>query len=345
MIIAVDAMGGDYAPKEVVKGAVRAVSRLNDVEVVLVGDKLSIEKELNYIGGGYYSKISILHSEEHIEMDDHPSDIIRGKRKSSMHYGLKMVREGKADAFFTAGNSGAAMAVAMVTLGLLEGVSRPAIGTILPSSSPKGRFFMLDVGANVDCKPEHLLTFAVMGSAYAKKVLKIPKPTVGLLSNGEEEGKGDMLTKIVYPMLKECKEINFIGNVEAKVLYAGHADVVVCDGFAGNIVIKTSQSVAKYMFKLMRKEIEASLIAKIGALLTKNAIMKVRKKADSSQYGGAPLLGVKGVCVIGHGSSNEIAIANGIRVAKETVIGKMNEAITDDVKDALSSIVTSKSFL
>lgn len=345
MIITVDAMGGDYAPKEVVKGAVRAVYQLSGVNIVLVGDKSIIEKELKNIDALSNPKISILHAEEAVGMDDHPSDIVRGKRKSSMHEGLKLVRDGDASAFFTAGNSGAAMAVAMVTLGLLEGVSRPAIGTILPASSASGRFFMLDVGANVDCRPEHLLTFAIMGTAYAKKVLRIKAPTVGLLNNGEEEGKGDMLTKAVYPILKEYEGINFVGNVEAKALFRGEADVVVCDGFAGNIAIKASQSVANYMFQTLKKEIDASLIAKIGALLSKKAVMNVKRKADSSQYGGAPLLGVKGVCVIGHGSSNEIAVANGIRVAKETVIGKMNDAITEDVKNALSAMVRSKSVL
>lgn len=345
MIITVDAMGGDYAPKEVVKGAVRAVSQLSGINVVLVGDKSAIEKELKNINELNNSKISILHAEESVGMDEHPSDIVRGKRKSSMHEGLKLVRDGKASAFFTAGNSGAAMAVAMVTLGLLEGVSRPAIGAVLPASSPNGHFFMLDVGANVDCRPEHLLTFAIMGSAYAKRVLKIAEPTVGLLSNGEEEGKGDMLTKSTYPMLKHYEGINFIGNVEAKALFRGEADVVVCDGFAGNIAIKASQSVATYMFNTLKKEIQSSLLCKIGAFLTRRAFINVRNQADSSQYGGAPLLGVKGVCVIGHGSSNEIAVANGIRVAKETFIGKMNEAITDDVKNALSDIVNSKFLL
>lgn len=345
MIISVDAMGGDYAPNEIVKGAVRAVSQLNGVELVLVGDKNVIEKELKNIGALGNPKLGIVHAEEAIGMDEHPSDIVRGKKKSSMHVGLRLVKDGEASAFFTAGNSGAAMAVAMVTLGLLEGVSRPAIGTILPASNQSGRFFMLDVGANVDCRPEHLLTFAIMGSAYAKSVLKIENPTVGLLSNGEEEGKGDMLTKATFPLLKDCDSLNFTGNVEAKALYKGEADVVVCDGFAGNIAIKASQSVANYMFKTLKKEIEASFMAKIGALLSKKAVMNVRKKADSTQYGGAPLLGVKGVCVIGHGSSNEIAVANGIRVAKETVMGKMNEAITDDVKDALGNIIHSRAFL
>lgn len=345
MVITVDAMGGDYAPKEVVKGAVRAVSQLSGIDVVLVGDKSTVEKELKSIDELKNSKISILHAEESVGMGEHPSDIIRSKRKSSMHEGLKLVRDGDAAAFFTAGNSGAAMAVAMVTLGLLEGVSRPAIGAVLPASCPNGRFFMLDVGANVDCRPEHLLTFAIMGSAYAKRVLKVDKPTVGLLSNGEEEGKGDMLTKSTYPMLKNYEGINFIGNVEAKALFRGEADVVVCDGFAGNIAIKASQSVATYMFHTLKKEVQSSFLCKIGALLTKKAFINVRNQADSSQYGGAPLLGVKGVCVIGHGSSNEIAVANGIRVAKETFMGKMNEAITDDVKNALSDIVNSKFLL
>lgn len=339
MHIAVDAMGGDNAPSEIVKGAVKAVTEYQDIEVTLVGNEEIIKNELKLISSLDNDKIHILHTDEFIAMDDHPSDIVRGKRKSSMHLGLKMVKDGKADGFFTAGNSGAAMAVSMVVLGLLEGVSRPAIGTILPSSNERGHFFMLDVGANVDCRPEHLLTFAIMGSAYAKKVLHIDNPTVGLLNNGEEEGKGDMLTKSVYPILKECETLNFIGNVEGKALFRGEADVVVCDGFAGNIALKVSQSVAKYIVNVLKEEIMASTVTKIGGLLSKKAFDRVKKRTDGAQYGGAPLLGVKGVCVIGHGSSNDVAVANGIRVAKHAAEGKMNDAITDDVKKTLTNIL------
>lgn len=339
MIIAVDAMGGDNAPSEVVKGAVKAVNETENLEVILVGNKALIEKELAACSKKEQPKIQIMHTDEFIAMDDHPSEIVRGKRKSSMHVGLKLVKDGKAAGFFTAGNSGAAMAVAMVVLGLLEGVARPAIGTILPCSTERGHFFMLDVGANVDCRPEHLVTFAIMGSAYAKKVLHIDNPTVGLLNNGEEEGKGDMLTKAVYPILKKTDVIKFIGNVEGKALFRGEADVVVCDGFAGNIALKVSQSVAKYMTSMLKQELLSSTISKIGALLSKKAFENIKKKTDGAQYGGAPLLGVKGVCVIGHGSSNDVAVANGIRVAMRASMSKMNEAIVDDVRDSLTHIL------
>ncbi len=340
MIIAVDAMGGDNAPREVVKGAVKAVTESSDLQVILVGDKSAIEQELSLCTKKEIPAISIVHTEEYIAMDDHPSEVIRGKRKSSMHVGLKLVKDKKADGFFTAGNSGAAMAVSMVILGLLDGVTRPAIGTILPCSNKRGHFFMLDVGANVDCRPEHIVTFAIMGSAYAKKVLHINNPSVGLLSNGEEEGKGDMLTKTVYPILKETNAINFVGNVEGKALFKGEADVVVCDGFAGNIALKVSQSVAKYITSVLKEELLSSTFSKIGALLSKKAFKKVKDKTDSSQYGGAPLLGVKGICVIGHGSSNDVAVANGIKVAVNAAEGKMNDAIIDDVNNSLSNIYT-----
>lgn len=345
MVISVDAMGGDFAPDEVVKGALNAVKEYEDITVILVGNEDIIRNTLKKYCNDGCSRIRIHHAEQVVEMDDHPSEIVRGKKKSSIHEGLKLVKSGVANAFFSAGNSGAVMAVAMVTLGLLEGVSRPAIGTILPADCPRGYFFMLDVGANVDCKPEHLLTFAIMGSAYARKVLKIENPTVGLLNNGEEEGKGDMLTKTVYPILKDCEPINFIGNVEGKALFKGEADVVVCDGFVGNIALKASESVSSFLFRVLKAELMGSMVSKIGALISKKAFMKVKERGDSSQYGGAPLLGVKGVCVIGHGSSDEIAISNGIRVAREAALNKMNEAITDDVKNALTSIISSKYFL
>ena len=345
MIVSVDAMGGDFAPEQVVKGTVKAVNDYPDTEVILVGLEDKITAELEKCSALNHPRIKIHHAEQVIEMDDHPSEIVRGKRKSSMHEGLKLVKNGQAHAFFSAGNSGAVMAVAMVTLGLLEGVSRPAIGTILPCGNSRGYFFILDVGANVDCKPEHLLTFSIMGSAYARKVLKISDPTVGLLNNGEEEGKGDMLCKTVYPILKECESIHFIGNVEGKALFKGEADVVVCDGFVGNIALKVSESVSNFLFKTLKTELLSSFTSKLGALMSKKAFMNVRKRGDSSQYGGAPLLGVKGVCVIGHGSSDDIAVSNGIRLAREAVLHKVNEDITDDVKSALTNIINSKYFL
>ena len=332
MMISVDAMGGDYAPSVVVRGVVDALMKYSDIRVTLIGNKDIVMRELGSIGAKSHPRLSVMHADEVILMDDVPSEIVRGKRRSSMHLGLKLVKEGKADAFFSAGNSGAIMAVAMVTLGMLEGISRPAIGSVLPASGSREKFFMLDIGANVDCKPEHLVTFAIMGSAYANRVLNISNPSVGLLSNGEEEGKGDALTKNAFPLLRDLKCINFVGNIEAKILYKGEADVVISDGYVGNITIKVTQSVVAMIFKSLKEEIGKSFRAKIGALLLKDVFHNVKAKGDSSVYGGAPLLGVNGVCIIGHGGSNQIAITNGIRVAREAVLNKMNSAIIEGLK-------------
>lgn len=337
MIVSVDAMGGDFAPTEAVKGAVLATKELDNLSVVLVGDEALIKKELDALSVKDFSKIEILHADEVILMDDHPSQVLRAKRHSSMHLGLKLVKSKEADGFFTAGNSGSAMVIAMFILGLLEGVSRPAIGTVMPADNELGRFFMLDVGGNVDCRPEHLLTFAIMGSAYAKHILNIASPKVGLLNIGEEEGKGDMLTRATYDILHNCDSLNFIGNIEGKALYRGEADVVVCDGFVGNIAIKISQSIAKYISKLLKEELTSSAISKVGALLAKPAFAKLKQKTDGSQYGGAPLLGVKGTCVIGHGSSNAEAVKNGIKVACQAAENNMNDSIVEDIKNAIAS--------
>lgn len=334
-------MGGDFAPKTAVLGAIQALNTYSDINIILVGREDAIKPILR--GVSYPAdRLEIHHAEQVIEMDDHLVDVVRGKRKSSVHVGVKLVKDGKADAFFSAGNSGVCMAVSALMLGLIEGVTRPAIGITLPASNERGCYFLLDVGANVDCRPEHLLTFAIMGQAYAKKIMKIATPTVGLLSNGEEEGKGDILTKEVYPVLKSTENLNFVGNVEAKALFKGEADVVVCDGFVGNIALKTSQSVAKLITETLKTELMSSTKTKLGALLAKDAFDRLKQKTDSSKYGGAPLLGVKGISVIGHGSSNEEAICNGIRVAKEAVLSKMNDSITEDVANAMASIIELK---
>ena len=332
MVIAVDAMGGDNAPGEVVKGAVKAVNETPNLEVILVGDKAVIEKELTACSKQKQPKIQIVHTDEFIAMDDHPSEIVRSKRKSSMHIGLKLVKDGKAAGFFTAGNSGAAMAVSMVVLGLLEGVARPAIGTILPSSNERGYFFMLDVGANVDCRPEHLVTFAIMGSAYAKKVLHIDNPTVGLLSNGEEEGKGDMLTKAVYPILKKTDVIKFTGNVEGKALFKGEADVVVCDGFVGNTILKFAEGLSKTLVEIIRDEITKGMY-KIAAAMLIKPFRNIKKHFDADEVGGAPFIGLKALVVKAHGSSNAKAFKNAIRQCvvfkQEDIIGKIQNKISE----------------
>jgi glycerol-3-phosphate acyltransferase PlsX len=242
-----------------------------------------------------------------------------------MRVGMKMVREGRAAGFITAGNTGAAMATAKMVLGSLAGVDRPALATVLPTSSGQP-CVLLDVGANVDCDPENLVQFAVMGHMYAKNVLHVAHPRVGLLSIGEEDSKGNSLTRDTLPLLRELP-LNFIGNVEGRDLYNGQADVVVCDGFVGNVALKTSEGLAKLVNSSLRESLKSTVTSQVGAMLSKKAFKAFKDRLDYSEYGGAPLLGVRGVCIVGHGSSNERAVMNGIRVAAEFAAAEVNSGI------------------
>lgn len=332
MKIAIDAMGGDFAPEQIVKGAVDAVKEYG-TEVILVGIEEQVKAELlKYLPNGD-PKISIIHAEQVVTMDDVPSQIVRGKRNSSLHTGLRLVKDGKADAFFSAGNTGAVMAVAILMLRTLEGIDRPAIATTLPSL--KRHFVMLDSGANVDSKPHNYLQYAIMGSAYAKCVLGIDNPNVGLLSIGEEDSKGNEMTKHVFSLLKESPVVNFYGNIEPKEIFKGNVDVVACDGFVGNITLKSSEGVASFIGKLLKEELTRSPITKLGAMLALKGLKQFKKRTNPEEYGGAPLLGVGGVCIIGHGSSSSYAVKNAIRVAKEMVDAKMNDSIKEDIKRSL----------
>jgi len=257
----------------------------------------------------------IHHASERIGMEEKAAHAVRTKRDSSMRVGLKLVREGRAAGFVTAGNTGAAMATAKMVLGALPGVDRPALATPMPSSTGNP-CVLLDVGANVDCKPYNLEQFAVMGEMYARTVLKISEPRVGLLSIGEEETKGNDLTREAFPLLKALP-IRFIGNVEGRDIFSGLADVIVCDGFVGNVALKTSEGVGRFVRDVLRESLTRTVTAKVGALLSRQAFNEFRRRLDYREYGGAPLLGVRGVCIIGHGSSNDRAIFNGIRVAYE----------------------------
>jgi len=259
-------------------------------------------------------------------MDDKAAQAVRAKRDSSMRVGLRMVREGSARGFFTAGNTGAAMATAKMVLGMLAGVHRPALATIVPTvtGSPS---LLLDVGANVDCDPDNLVQFAVMGNMYARNVLRIGHPRVGLLSIGEEDSKGNQLTRDTIPLLRALSAIDFIGNIEGRDLFNGRADVAVCDGFVGNIALKTSEGVAKLVSTLLREALKSTVTSQVGALLSRRAFNDFKKRLDYSEYGGAPLLGVRGVCIVGHGSSNEKAVMNGIRVAAEFAQAEVNSSI------------------
>lgn len=320
-------MGTDARPGPDVEGAVRAARELG-VTVVLVGDEPKIKAELaKHDTGGL--DLPIVHAPDEIAMTEHVESV-RAKKDASMNVGVRLVRQKQADAFVTAGNSGAAMAAALFGLGRLKGIERPALGTIYPTAT--AHCFLLDIGANTEVKPEYLYQFAVMGAAYAQRVMGIANPRVALLSNGEEEGKGPLVVRDAYVLLRKSK-LNFIGNVEGKDVPQGLADVVVSDGYAGNIVIKLSEGLAQTLVGFIKNEIKRRPLAVVGALLAKPAFDALKVKLDYAEFGGGPLLGVNGVTIIGHGRSNAKAIKNAIRVAKQAVEGAMLDAICIGLTD------------
>lgn len=327
MKIVLDAMGGDFAPQVPVEGAVRAVKDYSDVHIILTGIEEQVQAELSKYD---YPKdrISIVHTSEIIGMDEAPAVAIRQKKDSSIVVGANLVRNGEAEAFVSAGSTGACMAASVLRMGRIEGVSRPPIATVFPNI--KNQTLVLDGGANVDIGPTELVQFAIMGKIFAERVLKKPNPRVGLLSIGEEEHKGNKLTHETYPLLKQAP-INFIGNVEGRDIFKGEVDVVVCDGFVGNIVLKTAEGIADVIFKIIKEEIMKSPIAKLGAIFLKPALSGVKKRTDYTEYGGAPLLGVKGISIISHGSSNAWAIRNAIRIARESLINKLTIEIAENI--------------
>ncbi|HUB51390.1 MAG TPA: phosphate acyltransferase PlsX [Terracidiphilus sp.] len=313
--IALDAVGSDNAPDPEIRGAILACRTL-PVRVHLVGPEAELRDQLDDLLENEELPIVIHHASERIGMEEKAAHAVRSKKDSSMRVGLKLAREGKVAAFVTAGNTGAAMATAKMVLTALPGVDRPALATPMPSASGSP-CVLLDVGANVDCKPHNLEQFAIMGEMYARTVLKIERPRVGLLSIGEEETKGNDLTREAFPLLKALP-IRFIGNVEGRDIFSGLADVIVCDGFVGNVALKTSEGVGRFVRDALRESLKTTVTAQVGALLSRKAFNDFRQKLDYREYGGAPLLGVRGVCIIGHGSSNDRAIYNGIRVAYES---------------------------
>jgi len=322
--IALDAMGSDKSPEPELRGAILACRQL-PVRVHLVGPHDILRRGLSSALNGERLPIDIVHASERIGMDEKAASAVRSKRDSSMRVGLKMVREKKAAGFVTAGNTGAAMATAKMVLGALPGVDRPALALVVPTLTGNPSI-LLDVGANVDCKPQNLEQFAIMGEMYARSVLKIPRPRVGVLSVGEEEGKGNDLTRETYALLKESS-LNFIGNVEGRDIYNGNCDVIVCDGFVGNVALKASEGLTRLVREMLKASLTTTVTAQVGALLSRKAFNAFKKRIDPSEYGGAPLLGVRGVCIIGHGSSNERAIMNGIRVTAEFAHAGINQRI------------------
>jgi glycerol-3-phosphate acyltransferase PlsX len=324
MRIALDAMGGDHAPQVTVEGAVWA-AREYDVEVALVGQEEALEAELKkHETSGL--ELSIVHASEVLGMKDEPAIAAKTKRDSSMIVAMDLVKAGEADAFFSAGNSGGVMAVALFRLGRVPGIKRPALTAHYPS--PEGYSVLLDVGANTDCKPDWLLQFGMMGSVYAETALGITTPRVGIVSNGEEEGKGSTLVKEAYALFKES-QLNFVGNVEGKDIPAGLADVVVTDGLTGNVIIKLSEGLTRFLIRAIEKEIKSGTVTAIGGALAMPAFRRAKKILDYSEIGGVPLLGVNGVVLVGHGRSNSKAIKNGLGGARRAATGGMLAAITD----------------
>jgi phosphate acyltransferase len=322
MKIAVDAMGGDHGPAVVVEGAVAAVRELG-ASVILVGDSAAIEHELSRLGPAD-AGVEVRHASQVVGMAETPSHALRRKRDSSLRVAAELVRDGKASAFVSAGNTGAAMAISMFVIGVLRGVDRPAIAAVLPNL--KKFTVLLDVGANVDPKPWHMFQFAVMGHVYARDILGIDNPRVGLLSVGEEEGKGNELTREAYEQLKESS-LNFVGNVEGRDIYNGHCDVVVTDGFTGNVALKISESLAEMLGAMIKEELHRDLRSKVGAALSLPAFTRFRRRVDYTEMGGAPLLGIDGAAIICHGASPSKAIKNAVRVAAEWARAGLNEHI------------------
>jgi glycerol-3-phosphate acyltransferase PlsX len=323
--IALDAMGGDHAPHEIVQGALQALAEYPTIEILLVGREEVLREQL---GGSVPSRIEIVDAREVVDMTDNALAPLRRKRNSSIRVCANLVAEGKAAAVVSAGHTGAAMTSAYKVIGTIEGVSRPALAAVLPSS--KGHTVLLDVGANVDSKPAYLREFAVMGHYYAQLILGIDAPRVGLLSIGEEEGKGNELTKETFRVLKEAG-LNFMGNAEGRDIFNGNADVIVCDGFTGNVVLKASESLAEMMRNLIREEITSTFTRKVGAFLAKGAFDGVKKRTDYAEYGGAPLLGIKGGCIISHGRSNAKAVKNAIRVACDFATKQIDVKIREKI--------------
>lgn len=329
LTIAVDAMGGDHAPRPEVEGAVRAARSLG-VRVILVGHEDAVRPELAQHPEHQSLPIEIQHASERITMEDSAAKAVRSKRDSSLRVASRLVRDGIAQGFVTAGNTGAVMATAKMVQGVVPGVDRPALAGVFPtlSGSPA---VMIDVGANVDCSVRMLAQFAVMGEMYSRLILHKQDPRVGLLSIGEEEHKGNEMTRSATPLLKSLR-LNFIGNVEGRDVYTGKVDVIVCDGFTGNVALKVSEGLVEMIKNMLHESLEATITRKIGYVLSRTAFTDFKRRVDYSEYGGAPLLGVRGVCIICHGRSNANAIRNAIRVAAEFASGNINQRIESELK-------------
>jgi glycerol-3-phosphate acyltransferase PlsX len=335
MTIVLDAMGSDQYPDPEIEASVRAAELFNQ-EIILVGDQNILEQKLAS-ANPQKLPVRIVHAPDVLEMGEKAVESSKKKPLNSMAVGLDLIKKGEAQAFVTAGNTGAAMFNALRKLGRLPGVQRPALTTLFPVKN--GRCVVLDIGANADCRPEFLLQFAIMGSVYAEKVLGKQNPRIGLLSNGEEAGKGNLLIKEAYPLIQNSG-LNFIGNVEGKELFGGQADVVVTDGFTGNILLKASEAVARLITDTLKQELMGSLQTQIGGLLAKPAFRKIKEMMDPGEVGAAPLLGIDGLVFVGHGRSDSHALTNGVRVAIQAVNSNLLEATRRAIQERLAQIDT-----
>lgn len=327
MRIALDAMGGDRGSEMAIQGALAAVQERKDLNVILIGPRTILEHQLStHISGNneLLERISVHHASEVITMDDSPVDAVRKKKEATIMVGFELVKNGEADAVVSAGNSGATMAAAIRKLGRLTGIARPGIASFFPTL--KKPVMLMDIGANVDCRAQHLYQFAVMASSCSRLLLNLERPRIGLLSIGAETGKGNALVKETYELLKQSP-LNFIGNVEGRDVYKGDVDVIVCDGFVGNISLKISEGLAEAAMQMLKREIMKTWRAKLGYLLIREAFAGFKKQVDYAEYGGAPLLGINGTGIICHGASNAVAIRNAIEVAANMVGNRVNDAI------------------
>jgi len=336
--IAIDAMGGDHAPAEIIAGAIRAQAELG-VEVLLVGDPQQIEPYLNQYTGSY--KLEIVTAEDVIAMEEEPLVSVRRKPKASINVAMNLVKQQRADAVVSAGHSGAVMAAALLRLGRLQGIDRPAIGAVFPTMVAGKPVIVLDVGANVDCRPRYLEQFAVMGTVYSQYVLGINEPKVGLLNIGEEDCKGNDLAIRTYQLLQKNPRVEFLGNAEGRDVLSGTFDVIVCDGFVGNVLLKFAEAVGEIMLQMLREELPQGLRGQLGIGLLKPNLKRLKQRIDHAEHGGGLLLGVAGICIISHGSSQAPSIFNAIRLAKEAIDHRVLEQIQSNNFPSVSSSAAS----
>lgn len=331
MKIVVDGMGGDKGSREILKGVKKAIEEVEDLEIIVVGKKIILEENLREMKFSN-ERLKLINADETIEMTDEPMVAVKEKKRSSINIGLDLVKKGEGDAFVSAGNTGALISASQIKLRRIKGILRPAIATVFPSK--KGKIVFMDVGANADTKPEYINQFATMGSQFAKEILKITNPKVSLLNIGSEEGKGNEITRQSYDLLKNNKNINFLGNIESREMMFSDADVIVSDGFTGNMVLKTCEGMVSYIFSLLKQEISSNFFAKIGLFFLRGSLKNLKNKLDSSEYGGALFLGLNGISIKAHGNSDYRAIKNAIIVAdkfaKNGFIEKLKETIKNN---------------